>query len=237
MRELVQQQKKLDDLLQKIASLRVRRRSNPMDGDRIDYSFVRSIQFRQQDNSAQNILFSIPQETDFVAERLSFYPSYRFITTDEATNGPPEISFRPCLFTFYEGAMNPFIGTDAVDGLVDCFVDISESYVENGKTLSRRYQNMPTPMSMFYSGVINYRSGGEQFLAAIGDSKYDGFEFPSGMVFPCPYLLTAGSALTIRIAPSFAGARVDPALPGGDPTQQNEYQVTAVLEGFKKVWK
>ena len=204
MRRLVEQQKEIDDLLRRVEALRIRRRNTPMSGDRIDYSFVESIQFRQQENVAQNIVFSIPQETDYVAERLSFYPSYRFVTTDEAGNGPPEISFRPCIFSSYEGAFNPFVETDSTAGAVDCFIDISENYIENGKSLSRRYQNLPTPVEMFYSGAVNYRQGGFQGGSQDIDDRYDGFEFPSTMVFPCSSVQSAmlvSSTMTSMVRP------------------------------------
>ena len=50
MQKLVEQQKEIDDLLRKVESLRIRRRETPLDGDRIDYTFVQSIQFSQQNN-------------------------------------------------------------------------------------------------------------------------------------------------------------------------------------------
>jgi len=237
MRRLVEQQKEIDELLTRVERLRARRRDRVRDGDRIDYAFVDSITFSERDNAAQNIVFTVPQETDYVAERLSFYPSYRFVTTDEAANGPDEIPFRPCVFSGYEGAMLNSFELDSVAGIVDCVVDISEDYRLGSKTKSRRYQNISTPVSMFYSGAINYRQGFSVGGVLSADVRYDGFEFASTMPFPCPYLLAGGSSLTIRIAPILAAQRLPTTGPNADPTQQNEYRVTAVLEGFKKVWK
>lgn len=222
---LLRQQKTIDDLLTEVEDLRILRRGGDDAGDRIDYKFVDSIVFLQQENTAQNIVFTIPEETTvFYVERLSLYGEYRFVTTDPATDGPNEISYRPCIFSWYEGAFNPDIDTDSALGAIDAFLEIAETYYKNGVAINRSYQNMPMPTELLFSGAINFRQQG-QF-----SGQFDSFEFPASFIFPCPYLLTGGSSITLKIAPNFAGVRADPVT-----SEQNEYRIKAVLEGKKVV--
>jgi hypothetical protein len=201
------------------------RRPTADDGDRIDYRYVGSIRFLQQDNNAHDIVFSISDDADFVAERLSLYPSVRFNTSDVTANGPPEIVSRPCIFSFYEGA---FMGAEQTRINYDA------------ACVNRAYQNTPFPAQVMFSGAVNYKSTGYR-IAAFGavdvtfDRYYADFEFPSAMLFPTDWYLPAGSDFQIKISPNFSSIRSDPAGAAGDATLQNEYEITAVLEGYKKV--
>lgn len=223
------QQEQLETLLTDVSELLQLRRAANFDADRVNYTFVAEAVFAQGDSNARDLVFVVPDSNDFVVERLGLYPFFRFVTTDEGANGPPEQSFRPCVFTSYEGTFNPNIEVDAA--AMDCYVSISETLVRAGTSLNRSYQNIPTPVQLLFSGAINYRRGGNPVV----DPYYSSFQFPGGLVFPCPYLLPAGSSMTVKVAPLFAGLRVDPAAPAANETLQNEYRVTAVLEGYKKV--
>jgi hypothetical protein len=228
--QLQMQQKKIDDLLAQVEDLRLKKASSYDAGDRIDYAFNDAVTFAQGSNPAQNIVFTIPEQTTvFEAERLSLYAGYRLVSTDPATDGVDEAAFRPCAFTWYSEALNRGIDTASAVGLVDMFVEISETYYLDGRAITRSYQNLPIPSELFFSGAVNYQ---QMTLAggAAANAFFNCFEFPSALIFPCPYLLTGGSSVTIRLAPTFAGLRTDP-----QTSTQNEYQVRALLEGKKVV--
>lgn len=229
---LKDQQEKLEELLGDANQLLKLRRDSLHDADRVNYTFVGDAIFAQGDSNARDVVFTVPDSSDFVVERIGLYPSFRFVTTDEAANGPPEESFRPCIFAFYEGSYNEDLSVDAAS--MDCYVSLSETFERNGQPVNRAYQNIPTPIQLLFCGAVNYRRGGDASAGQF-DPYYSSFQFPGGYVFPCTYLLPAGGSLTIKIAPLFAGLRSDPAEPGFDPTLQNEYKVIAVLEGYKKV--
>lgn len=235
--KLHEQGTQLDSLADRVEKMLSHRRSTAMDGDRVNYKFIDHVEFVQQDVQARDIVFPIPENTEFVAKSLSIFPFFRFITTDEATNGPAENTFRPCVFTTNENVFLPNLSADAA--AVDLFIALSETYRNSkGEVKNRAYQNMPFPVEFLRSNSVNYRRAGE--TANVGpnfeyDRYYAGFEFPSTFMFDCDYVLPAGSNFRITIAPGFAGVRVDPATPGADPSQQNEYRVVAVLDGYKVV--
>jgi hypothetical protein len=229
--QLKKQQDDIDAALQKVRALRKQRTRTY--GDRVYYPFVGEVFFAQTDNVAQDIIFQIPAGSDYVAERLAIYPAFKFTTPDEAANGPPEVSYRPCILSSTMYAFVPnFQGDRAA---VDCAVSITETFPNSkGEPVTRQLQNLPTPSGLFYSSPINYRSA--DFVGTGAQARYNAsFEFPSAMVFPKDYLLPAASSLTCKVAPLFASVRSEPNEVGGDPTLQNEYRLTLVLEGYKVV--
>jgi hypothetical protein len=235
---LRKQQRQIDEMVARAEKAVRKQRYSAQDGDRITYSFVGSVDFPQQNDTAQDVIFTVPEQQDFFAERLAFFPFFRYETTDEANNGPSEVSYRPCVFTSYEGVFNPRIQTDAA--AVDCSIALSETfYNEKGQQISRAMQNMPTPVELFRSGAVNYRRGGRTGLGGVQDPQIDpyyaGFEFPTAMLFSIPWFLPGGTSVTVKIAPNFAGVREDPVLTNADQTNLNAYRVTAVLSGYKRI--
>jgi hypothetical protein len=226
-----EQQEKLDALLQDVNELLKLRRDALYDSDRVEYSFVGETVFVQGDSNARDVVFTVPDSSDFVAERLALYPFYRVVSEDESTYGPNEESFRPCVLSSYEQAYAFGLSSDASS--LDLYVNISETFMRAGQPVSRSYQNIPTPSQLIFSGAINYRPGYTDTRAK--ETYYDGFSFPTAMVFPHAYMIPAGGSLTVKVAPLFAGLRYDPASPSAQPAIQNEYKIAVVLEGYKRV--
>ena len=138
---LRRQQKTIDALLGKTEDAIKKHRATSHDGDRVDYTFVGEIVFSQSENAAADIIFTVPEKQDFFARRLAFYPSFRFVTSDKGANGPNEISFRPCIFSSYEGSWNPRVEADPA--AVDAFVSLSETFdvgVDAGTPVSNKYK-------------------------------------------------------------------------------------------------
>lgn len=201
-----------------------------LDGDRVDFTFVNEVTFLQRDTNALDVIFQIPDNCDFVALRLSLFPFFRFVTTDEAANGVAESSFRPCIFTHTAHAFNDLFSVD--QAAVDCSIQISEAGCDVGRAL----QNTPVPVSLLNCAPINYRPA-ELALTSdeVSPRYYNGFSHGPGITFPTGYDLPRGSNLSCRISPSYASDRVDPDALNADVTEQNEYRVVVVLEGYKVI--
>jgi len=215
---------KIDALHQRVErALRAREAAR---GDRVYYPFIGEIFFPQQATNAQDIVFQVPSNDGFVAERLSIYPAFRFVTPDPVTNGPDEISYRPCILSNTQYAFGEDLRNEKA--VVDCLISLVETYQGvKGAPITRALQNIPTPAAHLFSSPTNFKP-------AIDGGYFASFEFPSAMVFPDEYYLPPGSSITCKIAPVFAALRSDPE-GGGDPTLQNEYRLTVVLEGYKVV--
>jgi hypothetical protein len=227
--DVLKQQKRLDELIGGADKLYGERFSA---GDKEYYAHQQEITFLQGDNAAQNVVFTIPEGTDFYAERLSAFPSYRFVTTDEATNGPPERTYRPCVMAFYEQAFFPLVENDAEWGAVDFRFELQETFYRGGQAVSRSLQNEPIPAQLLFSGPCDYRPG--YTISTITAGRFNSFSFPTAMEFPIPLLLNGGSALRMAVNPTFAGLREDPANPANSLARQNEYKLTVILEGQRR---
>lgn len=231
---LIEQQKAIDELLQEASDLLKLRRDSLYDSDRVDYSFVGEAFFVQGDSNARDVVFTVPDSSDFVAERFAIYPFYRVVNQDEATFGPDEESYRPCVLASFESAYAFGLESDASS--MDLYVSLAETFTAGTQPVNRSYQNIPTPAQLLFSGAVNYRPGyNDGVVSSQERTYYDGFQFPTSLLFACPYLLPRGSSVTVKLAPLFAGLRYDPAAPDAVPEVQNQYKVAVVLEGYKKV--
>lgn len=244
--QILKQQSALDSMLKRVQALLRHRRDDPFVYDRWDYSYVGDVVFPQNDATARDIVFTVPENQEFVGKRLSFYPWWRQVTIDKAANGANQVPFRPCIFTGSENAylagglaeVNSDVSADLA--AVDAFVTLSETFRDRGAPRQRFMQNMPTPISLFYSGQVNYRprpADANTIIFPLGpvsltiESYYNSFEFPSGLLFDHDYVLPGGSSFRINVAPSFASS-ASASEASGDP--QHEYKLVAVLEGYKR---
>lgn len=223
------QQQDVLTLLQRVESIMASRVR--LDGVREDHVFIGEVTFLQRDTNARDVIFQMPDNADFVAQRFSVFPFFRFTTTDEDANGKPEGSFRPCIFSSTPGAFNDIFARD--NAAVDCSITLSEAACDSSRALS----STPVPVSMLNCAPHNYRPV-EVASTALGrlPSYFPGFSFGGGLVFPGEgYALSRGSSLNVRISPAFANDRVDPDADGADVTQQNEYRLVVTLEGYKVI--
>lgn len=225
-----QQQQDIFTLLQRTEALLAARGSR-LDGEHVDHTYVGEVVFLQRDTNSLDVIFQIPDNVDFVAKRFSLFPFFRFTTTDESSNGVPETSFRPCLFSSTPFAFNDVYGRD--NAVVDCAVTLSEASCDASRALS----NTPVPVSLLSCGAVNYRPAEIGLTSASKlPSYYPNAQHGSGVVFPGEgYAISRGSSLSVRVSPSFANDRVDPAALDADVTEQNEYKLVVTLEGYKVV--
>lgn len=195
--------------------------------DRDRYIFSGHADFVENEDRSRQMVFQVPTGTDFFAERLMFTAGVRLITTAPATDGPNEIVHRPALLPTAENVNSS--GND--NRIIDFFFSLSETYVDDrGRSVNRDMQNMPVPVALAYSAAVNFKSN--------DGTRYASFEYPSALVFDEPLYLRAGSSVTVTVAPSLAAPRnatvfADQTL----QTDQNEYRVTAYLEGYKEFRK
>jgi hypothetical protein len=246
------QSEALDSLLSQSAAILEKWRGVAMEGDRIDYFFVGDITFRESQNNSQDITFQIPQNTDFYGTRLMLQPFAKFVTIDQDNMGPDELNFRPVVWSTTEGVYNstqeiafvPPGGVMTDVASLDCMVSLTESIPSPQGPITRSYQNIPTPVQMFYGGGVNYGSGSDDPLVT-NINYFPNFEIPQGLLFPIDLFLPKGSALTLKIAPTFAQVRqpdgLNEFIPPGPPPANNpltgnretQYQIRAFLQGYK----
>ena len=193
------------------------------------YKQVVEVFFTEDDAAVQQVSINTPGDFAVYATRMAVYPSFRTFTTDQAANGPDDVTYRPCVLTSDEHFAAPRIEADPA--AMDLRISVSESFNANGQRVTRELQNGPIPSQLFFSGAKNYRRNVDSGLNAA--TVYSDFDHGKGLFFIRPWYLPPASALTVQIAPSFAGVRNDSAIPGADTTVKNAYKVSFVLDGFK----
>ena len=241
------QSSQIESLLADADAIRQKWRGVDMAGDRVDYIFTGDIIFLEKVNTSQNIIFQIPEATDFYGTRLMLQPFARFVTQDQPNQGPNEIPFRPVVWSTTEGVYNNNSNSpaDLYGGVqndvasLDCSVTMTENIKTPEGQITRDYQNMPSPVQLFYSGGVNYGSGISAWQHT-NVTYFPDFQIPIGMLFPIDYYLPKGSSVTLKITPTFSEERVAPGLvdDGGAPftgNRQTEYQIRAFLQGYKIV--
>ncbi len=194
-------------------------------GSKYPYTQEANLIFNEGDQGAQQLSLTTPGAHAVYATRIAIYPEFRFVTTDQAANGPDEVTFRPCLFSTGENVFNPRVETDSA--AMDLRITLSEVYKDSsGRQVSRDLQNGPIPSQLLYSDSKNYRPNGT-------GSPFCSFDHGKGLFFINPWYLPPNSSVSVQVAPAFAGIRQDPAAFNADTTLKNQYRVRIVLDGFK----
>ena len=238
----------LSSLLSQASQIRKMWRGVDMEGDRVDYIFVGEMIFRERQNNSQDITFQIPQNTDFYGTRVMIQPFAKFVTNDQDAMGPDELNYRPVVWSTTEGVYNgsqtepgnPPGGVMTDIASLDAMVSISERIPSSQGSITRSYQNIPTPVQMFYSSGVNYGSGSASYPDT-NINYFPDFEIPQGLLFPIDLFLPKGSAVTFKIAPIFSQERAPAGIETENPGQLvtgsylTEYQIKVFLQGYKIV--
>lgn len=217
------QGEQLDDLI-----LQAQRKnlSYREDKDRILHFLQDSFTFVEGENTTQNLIFNVPFVDSFEAVRLYLWPSTRLVARDgKSTATPNELVFRPTFWTCQSKWSVQYSGIDALVEAVVSFPD--------GKT--RSYQNSAWPASQAFSFST---------LPDNTDSLFFRTNSAGALVFDPCLLLDRGSTVTLRVTPLFA-AQFYGYRPPADGSLQplplygadeyiREYQITGVLEGYKR---
>lgn len=182
-------------------------------GDDVFYAYKSSIEFFRGQSVANNLVFSISQDADFDAYRLSIYPYARQIDPSNPLNN--DVAFRPTIWTS-SGVINP-VGEDS--SAVDCSFSLSVS----DRTGQYNYQNIPFMSGSLYCSYVN------SYTAAGQTARFPITENPGSMTFCVPMQIARGGSVICRATPLFSGQ--------DDAVYEAylQYRIVGVLEGKKKV--
>lgn len=208
----------LEDLVRRAHKLRQRRRVR--EADRVEHTLRAEYTFRQSENLQQALVFNVPKGWAFEAHRLSLFVDMRLISV-QTGDGASEISFRPTVWTHAVmtnlAANNPGEAwPNPIDRLVDAQIELEVQLPDGSK--GRSFQNAPFPVAHLFCGSDNSDIVGVQLVSSR----------PSALVFNVPNLIEPGTALLARVTPTFSGVRTT-------DSRLNEYRITGLLEGFKRI--
>ncbi len=198
----------------------LRRHTRVREADRVLHTLQQSFTFRQGENLQRALVYSVPLGHAFEAHRLVLLPEIRIVSIQDS-DGDSEITFRPTLWTHnISAAINAGGLVQAWPVLTDRLLDaqIELSQVEADGVTSHDMQNAPYPVAQTFSGPVNSDLGGASVISAR----------PSALIFNVPALLAPGTALQVRVTPTFSGVRTT-------DDRLNEYRIVGLLEGFKRL--
>lgn len=191
------------------------------DGDRVAYFTPAAVVFAQSEPAASEMVFNIPTDADFFGTRINFYPEARIVSQTspvfetEATYRPVDWTCTPDMAANQSGGYLTVLSY----GAVNCLFEIRN---EDGP-----YQNLPVSIASAFSSRyglpmnLNVRAG-PQVSAYLG-----------GIDFPIDEFVRKGSAITVKITPTFvprAAAPINPAV-----LEKLEYRIRGVFIGYKRV--
>ncbi len=201
-------------------------------GDRVFTPLVVSAEFNQGAAPSANLIFNAPSDADFWAYRLLLYPYCKVV--DPVNLTPDEVVFRSA--SFCGQASSPGAASASARYTdFNCSMDVMFALIFQGKEL----QNIDTPVSAAYCANLG------KFVAKKSSAAAPGVwgaasQTPAGLVFDIPFFIPRGKTLTLRVTPTYLGARsvVETISVEDVPTEitrQHRYKIVAVLEGEKKV--
>ncbi len=208
----IDQNHRLDLLLEKTKQSIAKLNSLKNDGDRVWYSIVRKFEFDEKDLRVQDLNFAVPGDCDFVAQRINF--ALRMNRNQAVTNIPDVNAaglWKPSWFNFdnFTGSLNEKTVTSGLK--VDFNFELTESFVRDGKPQVRKYQNQPIP------GILAFAHNNPVFGS------------PSCMHFDIDWPLIKNSVLQCKVSITSAINEID------STQNYDKYQFIGVLEGFKRV--
>jgi hypothetical protein len=139
----------------------------------------------------------------------------RLFSIDTATQGESERVFRP----------THWLSSSATLRQLYCAFDAFAEIVYNGRGGARPYQNAPFAAAQLLSGQPDQKNGATNTFFG-----FQSYQCPSGMSFDEPYVLDSGESLGVNITPTYTGLR-DSSI----DSRIYEYEVVAILEGFKRL--
>jgi hypothetical protein len=188
-------------------------------GYKAPYMISAEGRFLLGNNDVQKLLFNVPADGDFFAERLNLYLQYRFL--DVTSVAASELAFRPCNWTSVGDVYGD--GTDASSGARgEANAKVSLRDDTNGK-----YQSAPFSVAGLYSSRFGLSGG----IFAAENSMYRG-----GLDFEVPMRIGRGKAAELEVTPLFStvGAVVVQYLTD-NPTFRIEFRVVGLLRGHRNI--
>lgn len=189
-------------------------------GYKAPYMISAEGRFLLGNNDVQKLLFNVPADGDFFAERLNLYLQYRFL--DVTSVAASDLAFRPCNWTSV-GDTYDVLTTDASSGARgEANAKVSLRDDTNGK-----YQSAPFSVAGLYSSRFGLTGG----IFAAENSMYRG-----GLDFEVPMRIGRGKAAELEVTPLFStvGAVVVQYLTD-NPTFRIEFRVVGLLRGYRNI--
>ncbi len=226
--ELLTQGNKIDDMLDEVDALLLKRREA---FDRITHVLQSSFTFLEGQNTMQEMVLNVPEGNDFEATRFMLYADIRAVVTDTATQGPDDKVFRPTGWVpdFLNDAVTE---TPELNTAVDALVEL-DSVDRAGK--SHPYQNAGWFASQAFGGSVMRRPETDML-----GGVYNRTETPGGLVWNPFFLLPAGTAMKVKVTPLFSGPRqaVATNVTGADGRFRVDHlRVVGAGAGFAKIIK
>lgn len=189
-------------------------------GYKAPYMISAEGRFLLGNNDVQKLLFNVPADGDFFAERLNLYLQYRFL--DVTSVAASDLAFRPCDWTSV-GDVYDFASVNTSHGTTgESNAKVSLRDDTNGK-----YQSAPFSVAGLYSSRFGQTGG---VFSAV-NSMYRG-----GLDFEVPMRIGRGKAAELEVTPLFstAGAVVRTYLTN-NPTFRIEFRVVGTLRGYRNI--
>jgi len=189
-------------------------------GYKAPYMIQAEGRFLLGNNDVQKLMFNVPADGDFFAERLNLYLQYRFLDVNSVAAS--DLAFRPCNWTsvgdVYEGTGKS--DSDGARGEANAKVSLRDD--TNGK-----YQSAPFSVAGLYSSRFGLSGG----IYASEASMFRG-----GLDFEVPMRIGRGKAAELEVTPLFStvGTTVGRYLTD-NPTFRVEFRVVGLLRGYRNI--
>jgi hypothetical protein len=189
-------------------------------GYKAPYMISAEGRFLLGNNDVQKLLFNVPADGDFFAERLNLYLQYRFL--DVTSVAASDLAFRPCNWTSVGDVYDFATANTSNAGTGEANAKVSLRDDTNGK-----YQSAPFSVAGLYSSRFGLTNG----VFAAENSMYRG-----GLDFEIPMRIGRGKAAELEVTPQFSstGAVVRQYLTD-NPTFRIEFRVVGLLRGYRNI--
>lgn len=172
-------------------------------------------QFFQNQSAVQKLIFNVPADGDFFAQRLNLYLQYRIVDTTSVPGS--DLTFRPCNWS----SVGHVYDSPTSLALPACNAKVAFRDDTNGK-----YQSAPFNVASLYSSPFGLTQG----IFAGVNTMYRG-----GLDFKIPHRLGRGKAAELEVTPLYAFIAGLDAFFTANPADRAEFRVLGVLRGFKNV--
>ena len=189
-------------------------------GYKAPYMIPAEGRFLLANNDVQKLMFNVPADGDFYAERLNLYLQYRFL--DVSSVAASDLAFRPCNWSSV-GDVYDFSSVNTSHGAAaEANAKVSLRDDTNGK-----YQSAPFSVAGLYSSRFGLTGG----IYAGENSMFRG-----GLDFEVPMRIGRGKAAELEVTPLFSTANtVVTAYLTANPTFRIEFRAVGLLRGYRNV--
>lgn len=173
--------------------------------------------FLLANNDVQKLMFNVPADGDFYAERLNLFLQYRFL--DVSSVAASDLAFRPCNWSSV-GDVYSMFSPGQHRGEANAKVSLRDD--TNGK-----YQSAPFSVAGLYSSRYGLADGGHAGVNSM---------FRGGLDFETPMRIGRGKAAELELTPLYStvSSTVSTYLTD-NPTFRVEFRAVGLLRGYRNV--